>query len=54
MTLPPDIERAVQIIDQRIAILQQTKAMILQEFSDEQNDWKSPFHFIEPVKQGEP
>ena len=54
MALPLDIQRALQIIDQRIAVLQQTKAMILHEFSDEKSEWQSPFRFIESEEERKP
>lgn len=47
MALPFDIERAIQIIDQRINILQQLRRMILIEFSDEKNDWQQPFQLVD-------
>ena len=43
MALPLDIQRVLQIIDQRIAVLEQTKKMILREFSEDKGDWVAPF-----------
>ena len=43
MALPLDIQRVLQIIDQRIAVFRQTKKMILHEFSEDKGDSVAPF-----------